>query len=721
MTQEIQQFWPHDLVAGEAVNVRPGDEDVSDLLGSIAAHGLLQPLVGRNRPDGTVEIIDGNRRLKALKQLFDQEKLREKVPVMLRDQEADADAFEISLAANVLRRQLHPVVEFEAFAALIEKGKDKQAVADHFGIPLRAVEQRLALGRLHPDVRLAWLEGRINGDAARAFTLAAPTDQAAYLFKVTYPHELRPEAIRRAFTKETVPASSGVARFVGAETYRCAGGAFVPDLFAEEPDFADGGLLNFLADQLLRVKAEELREAEGWGDVLHGEAASEKYRWHRITKPALPDDAKPARAIEIEQRQKAIAARLQEIEDEQECEEEPGEAEDADAVEERAEALWKEHEELDEENRRLGAELERLTEAQAWLTLPADKRAKAVAVLDIDREGKVTIARGFMKDYKPRPEPKPTGLSAPPRAPKPSSTGEEAPEPARLSAAQLDELALTATRAAAHVVAAEPRLALALFVASAATLGSPVRFRSEGREEGPALPWDGRSYDAAKTTTFEDVFKRTLLLSIDELQVHTAKCVAHMLDFTSKAINSNSMATLKPAAAQAVRAALPLVDHRAALVQAFDPAEYFSKAPKQEAITAIRDCGDDPGKHAKLKKADLGAVATRLATERHWLPETLRGGIFDAVLPAEPEDGGDDQDAGHEEPADPETPASAAEAALQIWLGQERTRLVAMKAPELRELLKERGVSIPFGSTKMQLIELALQHGDPDSSIEEAA
>ena len=715
MTQEFQQFWPHDLVAGEAVNVRPGDEDVSDLLGSIAAHGLLQPLVGRTREDGTVEIIDGNRRLKALKQLFDEEKLRDKVPVMLREQEADADAFEISLAANILRRQLHPVAEFEAFAALIDKGKDKQAVADHFGIPLRAVEQRLALGRLHADVRLAWLEGRINGEAARAFTLAAPADQAAYLFKVTYPHQLYANAIRRAFTQETVPASSGLARFVGAETYRNAGGTFVPDLFAEEPDFADGKLLNFLADQLLQAKAEDLREAEGWGEVLFGEAASDKYRWHRMAKPALPDDAKPARAIEIEQRLLAIDEHRDKLNE--------GALEDED--DDRLSEIEREIDTLTDEEDRLEAELDQLTESQAWLTLPADKRAKAVAVLDVDREGRVTVARGFMKDHKPRPEPKPTALSAPAPAPAPkaSSTGEEAPEPTRLSAAQMDELALTATRAAAHVVATQPRLALALFVASAATLGSPVRFRSEGRSEGPGLPWEGRSYESKKTTTFVDVFKRTQLLSIDELQVHTAKCVAHMLDFTSRAMNGYNMDALTPQAAQAVRAALPLVDHRAALVQAFDPAEYFSKAPKQEAITAIRDCGDDPGKHAKLKKADLGAVATRLATERHWLPEALRGGVFDAVLPA-PEPEGDDrqEDAGDdEEPDEPDTPATAADAALQIWLGQERARLVALKAPELRELLKERGIAIPFGSTKMQLIELALQHGDPDSSIEEAA
>jgi ParB family chromosome partitioning protein len=690
MTQVTRKFWPHDLAAGEAINVRPGDEDVSDLIASIPVRGLLQALIGRTREDGIVEIIDGNRRLKALKQLFDEGRYQEQVEVHLRDGESDADAFEISLTANILRRQLHPVAEFEAFVALIEKGQDKQQVADHFGIPLRAVEQRLALGRLHEDVRKAWIEGRINGEAARAFTLASPADQATYLSMASSAYYLRPDVIRQAFTKETVAASSGLARFVGAEAYQQAGGAFVPDLFAEEPDFADGQLLNALADQLLAAQAETLRAAEGWGEVLFGEAATDKYRWQRIIKPALADDAKPARAIEIETRLLALAEHREKLD------EALLETDD----EQREEEIEHDRDVLMEEEDRLEEELEQLTESQAWMTLPDEQRAKAVAVLDVDREGKLTIARGYMKNHKPAPAPKPTALAAP--APKVSAAGEEAPEPAQLSAALLDGLALTATRAAAHVVASEPRIALAIFVASFATYGSPVRFNCEGRSEGPGLPWNGRDYRSE--TTFVDVLKSTLMLSADELQMHTAKCVAHMLDFTSKAIANHTMNKLKPEAAQAVRAALPFVDHRAALVQAFDPAEYFSAAPKQEAIAAIGECGDEPAKYAKLKKADLGAAATRLATARGWLPPRLRGDVFEAVLPAEPE-----------------TPASAADAALQIWLGEERTRLVAMKAPGLRELLKTRGVAIPFGSTKMQLIELALQHGDPDSSIEEAA
>ena len=178
----------NELAAGVAINVRPGQDDVADLVASIRAHGLLQPLVGRKRDDGKIEIIDGNRRLAALNQIDAQDDAAdvatiEWVDVVLRDPEPDADAFEISLAANILRKPLHPVAEYEAFASLAERGKTNDDIAAHFGITLRQVEQRQALGRLHPDVRKAWLEGRINGDAARAFTLASPSDQAAYLAK----------------------------------------------------------------------------------------------------------------------------------------------------------------------------------------------------------------------------------------------------------------------------------------------------------------------------------------------------------------------------------------------------------------------------------------------------------------------------------------------------------------------------------------------------------
>lgn len=717
---EVIAYRLNELVAGESVNVRPRDEDVAELVASIRAHGLLQPLVGRDRGDGKVEIVDGNRRLKAM-QLIDAAddaadvSTIEWVHVVLRPSEAEADAFEISLAANVLRKPLHPVREYEAFADLVEKGKDKQAIADHFGIGLRAVEQRLALGRLHEDVRAAWLEGRITGEAARAFTLAAPAEQAAYLAKVQHDWQRNARSIRQAFTADTMEADHTTALFVGREAYAAAGGAFVSDLFTDRPDFADAALVVRLADEKLASEAKRILEEEGWGEVLFGQAAQYRYSWDRITKPALQDAEKPARAIEIDQRLLAIAVRRQDIEDnldklEWDEDDEPPEVA----------AQLREDDDLAAEYDRLEAELSLLTEQAMWLKVPEAKRAKAVTVIQIERDGALGILRGYLKDQKPKPAPKPTAIPAP--APKASADGEETPEPTRLSAALMDELALTATRAAAYVVASEPRLALALFVASAATFGSPVRFKSEGRSEGPGLPWDGRNYDSRKSVTFNSVFKSTILLSTDELLVHTAKCVAHMLDFTSKALISNHMDALKPEAAQAVRAALPERDHRAALVQAFDAADYFSKAPKQESIVAIAECGDDPGKYAKLKKADLGATAARLASARGWLPATLRGEVFDAALPAEPDAENVDERASEQKaPAEPETAESAAEAAQRIWQDQERARLDALKTPEIRAELKERGIKAPFGSSREDMIALAMAPAAFDAAFSEEA
>ncbi len=725
----IQQYWPHDLVPGGAVNCRPGDEDVSDLVASIQAHGLLQPLVGRLSADETVEIIDGNRRLKALRQLFDAGTVTERVDVVLREEEPDADAFEISLAANVLRKPLHPVAEFEAFASLAERGKTTEDIAAHFGITLRQVEQRQALGRLHPGVRAAWLEGRINGEAARAFTLATPDEQASYLAEVLASRQewrLRPGDIRQAFTQESVPANRPIALFVGEEAYRAAGGEMVRDLFADRQAFADGGLLQRLAGDKLAAVAAEIKAEEGWGEVVFGPDAQDRYMWDRLPKPALPESEKPPRRIEIEARLREIDERSEALQDELEA---LGlDLEDEDEPTPEVAALLLEEETLDAERHRLSQEhAEYDDERAAWLQVPEDKRAKAIATLEIDANGLLRVQRGYLKKKPGAKAEQRTAMARP--EPKPAATGaSEAPEPTRLSAALMDDLALTATRAAAHVLAAEPRIALAAFVATHATWGTPIRLTSNGCGEGPELAWAAREHHTK--LAFSEAFRAALVMPIEGLQLQAAHMIARMLDFTSKALAYHSYDSLKPEAVTELRAALPAEAHRAALVQAFDAEAYFKAVPKPEAIAAIADCGDEPAKHAKLKKGDLAAVAARLAKERAWLPPLLRGDVFDAILPVAADEPEPDAAPIDETPA--QAHLSAAEAAMQIWQDQDGPAgsgpagppagdeeaippaksahagdgYEELKAPALRELLKTAGVKVPFGSTREALVQL---------------
>ncbi|KFC73225.1 putative transcriptional regulator precursor [Bosea sp. LC85] len=727
MSPQVHQYWPHDLVAGGAVNCRPGEEDVSDLVASIAAHGLLQPLVGRLTADETVEIIDGNRRLKALKQLFDAGLRLDHVPVVLRDAESEADAFEVSLAANVLRKPLHPVTEFEAFAQLADAGKSHQEIADHFGITLRNVEQRLALGRLHGDVRQAWLDGRIMGEAARAFTIAPPEEQAAYLANATRPHQLRADTIRAEFTRESVPAGRNIARFVGADAYRAAGGEFVADLFAVEPDFADGGLLQRLASEKLTSEAKRIADEERWGEVLLADAheARDKWRWERLTKPSLPGDQRPTGVAELEEQLKALHAQVDQVDDK------------LDPLYDSEESDQTEIERLEAERRELEAEIDRVVTATqaldpdraAWLIVPAEKRAKAVAIVGIGHDGKLSIERGYVKGKAAsKPEPR-TALPAP--APKAPAGAEEAPEPTRLSTALLDDLALTATRATAHVLAEHPRIAFAALVASQVAWGAPVRLNSEGRFQGPALGWPNREHGT--NTAFGEAFRTCITMPEERLHQMVARFVAHSLDFTSKALLNHSLNSLKPEAVQDLRCALPAEQHRKALVGAFDAEAYFKAAPKQEALNAIADCGDDAGKHSKLKKGDLAALASRLAGTHGWLPPVLRGEIFDATaeLPRVAGDvvPGEEADAPAEPISASEEHQSAAEAALQIWKDQEEETPEAVpipsnytqKTPDLRAILKQRGVTVPFGATREHIIGLCETSEPAAAEIEEAA
>jgi ParB family chromosome partitioning protein len=739
----IQQYWPHDLVPGGAVNCRPGDEDVSDLVASIAAHGLLQPLVGRLTGDETVEIIDGNRRLKAFQQLFAAGTVTEQVDVVLREDEPDADAFEISLAANVLRKPLHPVAEFEAFASLAERGKTNEDIAAHFGITIRQVEQRQALGRLHPEVRAAWLEGRISGDAARAFTLAEPAEQASYLAEVLAGRQywrLQEREIRSAFTQASVPATRPVALFVGEDAYRAAGGEMVRDLFADRQEFADGGLLQRLADDRLAAVAAEVKAAEGWGEVVFGPDAQDRYMWDRLTKPALPESEKPARRIEIETRLREIDERSEAIENELD---ESGfnDWDDEDSAPAEIRALLTENDSLHWERIGLSSQhAEYDDEKAAWLLAPEDQRARAIATIDIESDGSLRIQRGFVKRKPGAAVAQPSALARPSApAGRPAGEGEAEPE-ARLSATMMDELALTATRAAAHILAEEPRIAFAALVAAEASYYAPVRMTGRGAGEGPALPWSRNDVKS----DFGTVFRECLALPQDRLMLMVSRVVAHALDFTSKAIRDVN--ALSPAAASALRAALPAEAHRKALVQAFDAEAYFKGAPKSEALTAIAECGDEPGKHAKLKKADLAAVAARFAGENGWLPALLRGEAFAATAP-EPRLGPEPEP----EETD-ETPAeahlSAAEAAMQIWqdqdgaassgpagppAGDEEAIPPAESAPagdgydrmntrELRGWLKSIGVTVPFGATREAILALTRQvETAPSPDASEAA
>lgn len=143
---------------------------LEELAGSIAVHGILQPLSVR-RPEGGYELIAGERRLRAARLAG----LKE-VPCLL----LSADPQESSLLAlieNVQRRDLDFWEEALALQALLDASNlSQEALAKQLGKSQSAVANKLRLLKLPPEVLKLLRENGFTERHARAL-LALPSPQ----------------------------------------------------------------------------------------------------------------------------------------------------------------------------------------------------------------------------------------------------------------------------------------------------------------------------------------------------------------------------------------------------------------------------------------------------------------------------------------------------------------------------------------------------------------
>jgi ParB family transcriptional regulator, chromosome partitioning protein len=128
-------------------------EALSALAASIEASGVVQPLLVRPLPDGSYELVAGERRWRAA-----QEAGLEKVPAVIRDQ-AESERLQAALIENMVREDLNPVEEARACAALVEDlGLTKEELSKRVGRSRPAVSNLIRLLEL-PDEALELLEG----------------------------------------------------------------------------------------------------------------------------------------------------------------------------------------------------------------------------------------------------------------------------------------------------------------------------------------------------------------------------------------------------------------------------------------------------------------------------------------------------------------------------------------------------------------------------------
>lgn len=252
-----------DLIPGGEIDSRSNTGDVDSLAHSIRQLGLILPLSVMKEGDGkgSYRVIDGNRRLAALNQIYNGTAGSTLVPVNIMQHDDIDLAIEQSIAANIERLPLHPMDQYEAFAKLATSPTE---VAAHFGITDRQVRQRMALGNLHPQVREVYRTGELNERIIQQFTRLDHDSQLRILLGATNRWHME-KLLEDALDTKAIHPTSALARFVTRETYLDNGGLIEGDLFKEEDEqrWVDAELVSKLANEkIIQLKKKYL--AEGW-------------------------------------------------------------------------------------------------------------------------------------------------------------------------------------------------------------------------------------------------------------------------------------------------------------------------------------------------------------------------------------------------------------------------------------------------------------------------
>jgi len=149
---------------------RAAPEEDAQLLESVRAQGVLQPVLVRPRDDGGVELVFGHRRLRAAREAGLAE-----LPAVLRAM-SDDEATEAAVAENASRHDLHPLDEAEAFGRLRGLGRTVEEIAAKVGKSGIYIARRLRLLELAEPVRKLLEEGKL--DVPRALLAGQIADPA---------------------------------------------------------------------------------------------------------------------------------------------------------------------------------------------------------------------------------------------------------------------------------------------------------------------------------------------------------------------------------------------------------------------------------------------------------------------------------------------------------------------------------------------------------------
>ena len=626
---------------------------IPELAASICRVGLLQNLVVILAADGEqYEVVAGDRRLTALKLLAKKKRIAAdyEVPCLL---VPDASARTVSLAENLLREQMHPADQFEAFAALVKEGRPIEDIAADFGVSPLVVQRRLKLANVSPRLMADYRAGGVTLEQLMALTVTDDHAAQEAAFYGAPEWQRGASALRERLTEREITATHPLVRFVGLDAYTAAGGGTRRDLFAEDDSgtyLTDAALLETLVRGKLDALAEDVR-AEGWAwvEAVPHMSHADRQAFHTAPRQRREPNAREARRIA------SLQGRLDKIDT---TLEEAYDAEDEDKVAT-----------LEPRREQVAGELQAIEDALQGHA--PDVRAVAGAIVTIDRSGEAVIHRGLLREAEAKAlrtlERLRQGFTESEGANDDEGEGTEAPKAASLSDRLAQRLSAHRTAALQIEVARHPQVALAALVHGMVQTvlqdghyhdGLPlgVRLTVKDRLESMAPDWPESPAAVALRELQQvagealpqdsaELFAALLAKLQDELVRLLAVCVAATVDVVTVRAT-----TQQPGAELAQAVGLDMAAWWKPTAEAYF--RHVSKAAIFEAVAQFAP--SHVTRLAKLKKGDIASEAERLAEGTGWMPA-----VFKTGQDTEPQEVADETDA-REEAAEVEDHALAA-------------------------------------------------------------
>ena len=135
---------------------------LDELSASIKASGVIQPIIVRKQGSG-YQLVAGERRWRAARQAG-----LPRVPAIVREV-TDAESLELALVENLLREDLNPMEEAEAYDKLLARfGWTQEELSQRVGKERSSIANALRLLRLPPPIQDDLRAGRLTMGHARA-------------------------------------------------------------------------------------------------------------------------------------------------------------------------------------------------------------------------------------------------------------------------------------------------------------------------------------------------------------------------------------------------------------------------------------------------------------------------------------------------------------------------------------------------------------------------